>query len=265
MKHRYFLVFACIVAAGGPIQAQQQVPVTPPPSSSLPRPMPRFEYTAESTPRPGFLAAHYETAPQPMAWYQGDPADSLYRAAHAYFSRQEYRRAAERFSDVRSKYPSSRYFCDAAYYEAFARYRLGRPDDLRTGYRVLAGMGARCSGSGSTTPDQGAQTISGQRVQYVRSPRRLALDADVPELMLRINGALARAGDTEAAERVKRAASEGQNVCDREDRNVKIEALSALAQMDSETAKPVLRDVLNLKDVCSAPVRRQAITLVARR
>src|SRR5262245_6042920 len=57
--------------------------------------------------------------PRRPQFYQGDPADSLYRAAYSLFTRQVYRPAADRFSSVRSRYPNSRYVCDAAYYEAF--------------------------------------------------------------------------------------------------------------------------------------------------
>lgn len=186
----------------------------------------------------GFKGRFGAGVPQPV-WYQEDPADSLYRAAHSFFSRQEYRQAADRFNDVRARFASSRYFCDAAYYEAFARYRLGTMNDLRTAHRVLDGIGTRCSDA---------------------SARR-----DAPALMARINSALARLGDADAADRVRRAASQGQNICDSEERNVKIEALGALAQMDPQAANPVLRRVLDTKDVCSAPVRRQAIALLARR
>jgi HEAT repeat protein len=186
----------------------------------------------------GFDRFH-DVLPRQQVWYQGDPADSLYRAASGLLNRYEYRSAADRFSNLRTRHPNSRYFCDAAYYESLARYRLGTPGDLRTAYRVLDTMGPRC-----TTRSRGE---------------------DVPELLTRVNGALARLGDAEAAERLRRAASQGQNICDQEERNVKIEALSALAQMDPQAANPVLRTVLSSKDVCMAPVRRQALQLVARR
>jgi HEAT repeat protein len=172
------------------------------------------------------------------SWYHDDPADSAYRAAYQLFSRQEYRAAAERFSEVRTKYPTTRYLCDASYFEAFARYRIGTPTDLRTARKVLDGMDARCAGAS-----------------------RLK---DVPELIARIDGALARLGDNDATERVRRAARDGQSVCDREERNVKIQALSALAQMDGDGARPILEKVLAQKDECSAPVRREALQLVAR-
>jgi HEAT repeat protein len=181
-------------------------------------------------------------APRPTVWYQEDPADSLYRVAHnVFFNRQEYRSAAIRFNEVRTKYPNTRYWCDAAYYEAFARQRLGTLDDLRTGYRVLQSMSTRCPNT-----------------------RRPGSSADVPQLTARIDGSLARLGDADAAERVRRAAGQNQ-VCDSDERAVKIEALNTLASMDPATANPVLRTVLASKDPCSGPVRQQAIALVARR
>jgi len=184
------------------------------------------------------VAAHPRQE-MPQQWYQEDPADSLYRVAYTLFSRQIYRPAADRFAEVRSKFPNTRYFCDAAYYEAFSRYRLGTHTDLRVAHRVLDSMGSRCR--------------TGSR----RS-------ADVPQLTARVNSALARLGDQDAAERVRRDATEGQNLCDTEERDVRIQALSALAQMDPARAQPVLRELLNSRDACSAPIRRQAIGLIAR-
>ncbi len=191
---------------------------------------------AEAWPSKAYAPALAST--MPARWYQGDVADSAYRAAYALFARQEYRGAADRFADVRAKYPATRYFCDAAYYEAFARYRLGTPGDLRSAYRVLDGLGAKCGDAS----------------------RR----EDVPELQARIDGALARLGDADASDRVRRLASTGQRVCDREERNVKIQALSALAQMDPEGARAILDRVLATRDECSAPVRREALAIVAR-
>ena len=176
--------------------------------------------------------------PGEPSWFKGDPADSAYRAAYQLFSRQEYRAAAERFGELRTKYPTTRYLCDASYFEAFARYRLGTPAELRTARKVLDGMDAGCANAS-----------------------RLK---DVPELQARIDGALARLGDAGASERLRKAASEGRGVCDREERNVKIQALSALAQMDGDGARPILDKVLAQKDECSAPVRREALQLVAR-
>lgn len=187
--------------------------------------------------RLGELATTIVSAPRHQTWYQGDPADSLYRAAYSMFGRQEYRPAAERFADLRNKHPNTRYWCDASYYEAFARQRLGTPNDLRTAVRVLDAMAPKCSSA--------------------------SRNADVPELRVRIDGALARQGDADANTRLREAVSRG--TCDREEQSVKVQALSSLAQMDPQAATPVLRTVLSQRDACGAPVRRQALELIARR
>lgn len=174
-----------------------------------------------------------------VQWYQDDPADSLFRLAHGLFTEQQYRGAAEHYAQLRSRYPDSRYFCDAAYYEAFARYRLGTPDELSAANGVLETTAARCS--------------SGER------------SVDVPELRARIDGALARLGDANAVQRLRQAAGAGQDVCDREESRVKVAALSALAEMDPAAADPVLEGVLATRDECSAPVRERAVSIVARR
>jgi HEAT repeat protein len=44
---------------------------------------------------------------------------------------------------------------------------------------------------------------------------------------------------------------------------VRVAALNALLQMDGERALPVLKDVLQRRDPCSAPLRRKAVFLVA--
>lgn len=237
MSSRITLVLPLLLGLAAPAQAQ--VWPTPPPTAQKSFAWPVDKVESIPVARAAAQKAVWAGTTHWQVWHQGDPADSLYRVAYGFFTKQEYRAAADRFSDVRARFPNSRYACDATYFEAFARYRLGTPNDLRTAYRLLDSSGGNCT--------------SAER-------RR-----DVPELLARVNSAQARQGDAEAAERMRRAASQGQNVCDREERNVKIEALSALAQMEPAEANPVLRSVLATRDECAAPVRRQAVRLVARR
>jgi TolA-binding protein len=61
----------------------------------------------------------------PAPWIRGDPADSLYRAAREALDRRDYRRAADLFGEISTKYSSSGYAADALYWRAFALYRLG--------------------------------------------------------------------------------------------------------------------------------------------
>jgi hypothetical protein len=168
---------------------------------------------------------------------QGDPADSVYRAGAELFAWGEYQRAAEKFALLRRAYPKSAHFCNASYNEAFARYKLGSTDHLRTGKSVLLGMAGRC-------PDKSSK--------------------DVEELKLRIDGALAAKGDREAMRAVERAIAV-QQTCNPEDRLVKLAALSALARTDAGVPTATLREVMATRDECSAPLRADAVALIARK
>src|ERR1043166_5139980 len=79
---------------------------------------------------------HFTHRP-PAPWAQGDPADSLYRVAGEAFNRGEWRRAAEVYSQLREKFPTSLYAPDCTYYQAFSLYKIGTTDDLRAGLRLL--------------------------------------------------------------------------------------------------------------------------------
>ncbi|NIN71240.1 MAG: tetratricopeptide repeat protein [Gemmatimonadetes bacterium] len=177
-----------------------------------------------------------EAIPEVGSFYQQDPADQAYRLARERLNQGEYRRAAEMFAEVYRRYPSSSYAAQALYYQAFALYRNGRERDLRAA----------------------AEALSELRSRYADSElaRR---DAD--ELLARIEGALARRGDSEAAASVVRAA---QEPCAGED-EIRIAALNALLQMNSERALPILERVLadRSDDACSVEMRRKAVFLLS--
>jgi HEAT repeat protein len=184
------------------------------------------------------MRERFATRPR-EAWAPQDQADSLYRAAREALNRYEYRRAAQLFRQLRDRYPRSEYAGDAVYWEAFSLYRVGTMDDLRTGLRVLESQQARYS--------------------------KEEIQADAAALATRIRGALAMRGDPDAARQVERAAQGNGQPCDREDIAVRVEALSALSQMDGETVVPILRRVLARRDECSAQLRRRALSILGRR
>jgi HEAT repeat protein len=185
-----------------------------------------------------FPRAPFATRPR-AAWAPQDAADSLYRAAREALNRYEYRRAAQLFRQLRDRHPRSEYAGDAAYWEAFSLYRVGTVDDLRTGLRVL----------------------ESQQNRYSKEE----IQADAATLATRIRGALAMRGDREAARQVERTAQGNGQPCDQEDIAVRVEALSALSQMDGETVVPILRRVLARRDECSAQLRRRALSILGRR
>ncbi len=170
-------------------------------------------------------------------WAQDDPADSLYRVAREALNRGEYRRAADLFRNIPARYTNSRYAADALYWQAFSLYRIGGTDDLRTARTVLESQAARYS----TTRTQ----------------------ADAATLATRILGALASRGDASAQQALRsRSAPDGAATCDQEDQSVRGEALSAVVRSDPDQALSTLRTVLQRHDVCSAPLRMRAVTLL---
>jgi len=178
-------------------------------------------------------------APPPAAFPQ-DPADALYRQGREALNREDWLTAARRFQQIRQSYPRSRYTPDALYWEAFARYRTGRTDQLRM---ALGGLDT-------------------QRSRYPNAGTR----RDADQLASRIQGELARQGDSRAAETVavdaRRAAQCGGRGGDDDER---MAALNALLQMDGDRALPLLRTVLARRDACSEALRAKAVFLVSQK
>jgi HEAT repeat protein len=204
----------------------------------------------------------------PRGWLQNDPADSLYRRAREMLNRRDYRAAADLFAQIPVRFPRSGYAADALYWRAFALYRAGGERDLRTAMATL-------------------------RQQRERFPKA-ATKGDAATLERRIQGELARRGDSEAAAAVAAAAESAMDMppvppvppvppmpptppmpggaryhgvrdggCAEDDDDMKVAALNALLQMDEARARPILRRVLARRDTASVCLRRKAVFLVA--
>jgi HEAT repeat protein len=219
-------------------------------------PMPAMAPMPAIAPFPSAFGGDWlERRTPPLPWVQGDPADSLYRAARAVLNAGDWGRAARMFADLQKNYPKSAFQNESQYWEAWARYKIGTTEELHTAARILEPLASRVTPSESTDG-------SGQRVYYAG---RRTSDNEILALYARINGALAQRGDREAAEEVEKAAQQRGAPCDREDIQVRTEALNALSQMDPTQALPILRRVIDRKDDCSAELRRNAVFILGRR
>ena len=212
-----------------------------------------------------------DTPPEPLQ--QTDPADSMYRRARQALNRASYHDAATLFRDIRSRYPKSAYTPDAYYWEAYAQYRRGGQDALRS----AAGL------------------LDEQRQRYPDASTRKTGDAR--SLEARVQGELARRGDEGAAAVLARDASRAatappappsppaavvapapraapaalarvrerpqDDACRDSEDDVQTAALNALMQMDSERAIPILKKVLARRDDASLCLRRKAVFLVS--
>jgi HEAT repeat protein len=229
-------------------------PFMPSPAIAPLPPMP------EMTPRPALAPRFYssdriESRQPPAPWAQGDPADSLYRLAREVLSRGDWGRAARMFADLQKNYPRSAYLGESQYWEAYARYKIGTTDELRAAAKILEPLASRITSVSNETSSQRGFYATGRRTN----------DNDIVALYARINGALAQRGDRDAAAKVESIAKMQGATCDREDIQVRTEALNALNQMDPSQALPILRRVLDRKDECSAELRRNAVFILGRR
>ncbi|HYD51037.1 MAG TPA: HEAT repeat domain-containing protein [Gemmatimonadaceae bacterium] len=202
-----------------------------------PQPMP------PSAPPPLLAMVPHAAPPAPIVTHGAprprDDADSLYRAGRDALNRSEYRVAARLFRELRDRHPRSPYVSHAAYWEAFCLYRVGTTEDLRTARQVL------------------------RTAQAARFSEE-SMQADAVALAARIQSALAKRGDPEAIDSVRRDAQRGAT-CDREEMEVRVEALSALAQTDVALALPAVRKVLANRDKCTVELRRRAVYLLVRK
>lgn len=194
----------------------------------------RFDFRFDATPRMAPMPP-IPTVPQ-QAWARMDQGDSLYRRARELLNSGEYRRAATTFRDLSTKVPNSAYAPDALYWQAFALYRIGGTDELRSALEAI---------------DQLKTKYPGARMQ-----------SETEALGVRIRGALAARGDATSAALVRTAAADSMLRCDREEQSVRAEALNALTQNDPAGAMPLLQRTLARKDACSSGLRRTAVFLM---
>ncbi len=197
--------------------------------------------TAAKRPTP---VSHIVSEPCPIALaflcQDDDPADALYRSAREALNDGDYKKAAKMFGDVISKYPKSPVVADALYYKAFALYKIGGESNLR-------------------------DALSALETEKSKYPKANTI-GDANPLALRIRGALAKAGDSDAAERVSSAAQSSAN-CPKgggeKDDDMRSEAMNALLQMDSYSAVPILKEILSKRDGCSAWLRKKAVFMLS--
>jgi HEAT repeat protein len=196
------------------------------------------EARAELAVRVGLFRAHFSLVSSLQVALpgseQGDPADSVYREGRRALNRGEFREAARVFSRLRRAFADSRRVGDSYYYEAYALSRLGGSRDLELALGLLDKQATEYPGSGTRD--------------------------DAPALRVRIQSDLAARGDSEAAAEVFRGANES---CSDSDQELRVIALSALLNMDSQRALPILQEVLKNRDECSTELRRQAVFLIS--
>jgi len=203
-----------------------------------------------------------------------DPAEPAYDAAHDLLDEEEYEDAVAEFDKLVAKYPKSTLAGESLYWKAFALVRLEDSEHLQNARKVL--------------------------LEQAKAYPNAATRRDARDLLLRIDGQLAKMGDSEAAarlaaeatrmsqsdearqlarearakaredrERERERAREAREAhdpheydADDDDMDTQMAAMQALMQMNPERSIPILRKILARRDARSAELRSHAIFLL---
>jgi HEAT repeat protein len=175
-------------------------------------------------------------------WVQGDPADSTYQLAREIMGRYDYSRAAAKFAEVITKYPNSRRFSEAVYYQAFSLYRVGTLESLRLALKVLE------SNTSKLAYDQRGSS------------------SDAPTLQARILRALIDRNEPGAEAKLKDLlAKYPAATCDSDANSIKSSLINSLYQSNPDEAMPYIRGYLATRDSCNAELRKTSVFLLANR
>ena len=208
--------------------------------------------------------------------FQGkDAGDSLYREARRYLNRNRYAEAITRFREFRQKYPNSESMADALYFEAFALYRGGDVNQLR---EARARLDEQMTKFPRTGKGGDARSLKIRILQSLAERgdegasaelHRLADDSTNNETRASAGSRSARSAEARAlasAERGMRSRGGSSSTCDgNDDDDMRLLALNALMQMDSEQALPILKSVLAKRDSSSVCLRARAVFIASQK
>ena len=201
-------------------------------------------------------------------WLQGDPADSLYRAAREALNRQDFRVAADLFAQINSRFPKSGYAPDALLLAGVRPLSAGRevrPQDalasLKQQKRIprRRHQGRRRGARGTDPGRAGAALGDPEARAYVtESARSVATPPTPPVPPTRPVPPVPPVPPDHAMH-----GDHGDDRCAEDDDDMKLAALNALIHMDGDKARPILQQVLARRDAASVCLRRKAVFLIS--
>ena len=162
--------------------------------------------------------------PAPVVGQSADAQTATrYQLARRALNAAQYTRAVDLFRTYRAEESEARYVAESLYWEAYA---LSRMESTRHWKRALAVL----------------------QMQMERYPRASTTN-EAKALLAKVRGELANRGDSESAEWVYLAADRAEQENRQDDPDeIKLMALNALMQMDSDRAIPILRKLIENKE-----------------
>ncbi|MFH2053113.1 MAG: HEAT repeat domain-containing protein [bacterium] len=178
---------------------------------------------------PALLALLFLAACPALA---GDEPAAKMEAGRTALNKGRFQEAAEYYRQVHESARGEDLAGNALYWEAFARYRLDRVEELKEAAALLAQQA-------ELYPD--VETAS-----------------DGEALLARIYGELAQRGEADAARKVRELSEEQVRA------ETQMAALHALMEMDPDKALPILENIVTGKKKTSDEMRRNAVFMLCR-
>lgn len=195
-----------------------------------------------------------------------DAADSLFRVARDAMSRGDYSGAANLFQRIASQYPNSSVADEAMYYQAFSLYRIGGAERLKNARKVLDNLKAKYPDFARGEPASLRTRICGELAKQGDEACAAEVTKAASEITKSEKAAARAERDAARAEKGSSRSTGIPGCPDENDENdERIAALNALLQMDADRAMPILKQVLQRRDACSAGLRRKAVFLVSQK
>ncbi|MDB4888239.1 MAG: hypothetical protein JWL61_94, partial [Gemmatimonadetes bacterium] len=143
------------------------------------------------------------------------------------------------FQQVIDRYPDSEFAPDALYYRAYALYKSGNSNDLKSAVLALDRQATRYPKAG---------TLS-----------------DAKLLRASILSEQAKRGNPEAGITIAIGGQQlkSENRCPTDDDDMRLAALEGIMQQDPDQVLPVLQKLLERKDECSIRLRKKAVNMLA--
>lgn len=182
--------------------------------------------------------------------------DSLLRAARIVFEDGDFREAARMFARIAERYPRSSQAPEALYMQAFALFRTGNSSSLASGLEALRDLDRLYPTSAANRGDAGSL-----RIRICDEMARRGDEACAREIVSAAQSSRSTSSSTSASQSGQNRSCPSEN----DESDERMMALSALLNMNSEAAVPILERTLARRDACYRALRKKAVFLIAQK
>jgi HEAT repeat protein len=183
--------------------------------------------------------------------------DADLRAAKRVMDEGDFREAARMFARIAERYPRTTQASEALYFQAFALYRTGNSTNLANALEALRDLDRLYPTSASNRGDAGSL-----RIRICDEMARRGDEACAREI---VSAAQSSRSSTSTSSSSSQSGQSQNCPSENDESDERMMALSALLNMNSEAAIPILERTLARRDACYRALRKKAVFLIAQK